>query len=363
MRFLKISLCILFLVVGIGLLAAACLILFLDPNRLKPVLIEQVRNQTGYVLAIDGELGWSFYPRIGIDISHMTLQSPGKVESFVDLTDFMVATDLMELLRGREKLEGDVYAEELSFANLHAQQVSANIRWENKTLTVGALKGSLYSGSVAGEMHGGDFAVNPRWDWDFKFDHIKIEDLLKDLEPANKIVITGLGMLKFQASTAGKQRVEVFNNLNGTLTFSLNTGTIQGIDMNHLVRTADALLNNEPLPPADLVSQTAFNSLTGTALIKNGIASSNNLLLLSPTFITRGQGTVTLLSKEIQFTLGIKPQQDLRTQWEIPLDITGTLDKPEINLDMAEIGKLLAKEGLKKIKEKAGSFLNSILSK
>ncbi len=63
MKFLKILVSVLLLIVFVGVLAVVCLYIFIDPNKLKPVIIEEVKNQAGYDLNIEGNLSWSFIPQ------------------------------------------------------------------------------------------------------------------------------------------------------------------------------------------------------------------------------------------------------------------------------------------------------------
>ena len=68
MKWLKISFSILVLLVLISVLAIGSFLFFMDPNKLKPVIIEETKKRTGYQLAIDGVLSWSFYPNLAIKI-------------------------------------------------------------------------------------------------------------------------------------------------------------------------------------------------------------------------------------------------------------------------------------------------------
>ena len=100
---------------------------------------------------------------------------------------------------------------------------------------------------------------------------------------------------------------------------------------------------------------------------------SQNLLLTSPTFTTQGQGSISLIDQTINLQLQVKPQQSLKSQWQIPVLVTGTLVNPQVNLDTTNINKLLTQEQIKKvtthveeqvkkhISDKAGKFLQQLL--
>jgi AsmA protein len=102
---LKKTLKILGLVVG-GLLAlfivlAVALTLLFDPNDYKDGIIKAVKDQTGRELRIEGKLGWSFFPWIGIETGKLELNNaPGfGPEPFARLDGAGAKVKLLPLLR------------------------------------------------------------------------------------------------------------------------------------------------------------------------------------------------------------------------------------------------------------------------
>ena len=69
----------------------------------------------------------------------------------------------------------------------------------------------------------------------------------------------------------------------------------------------------------------------------------------------------------------IKSQEALRTQWTIPVLVTGSIANPNVRLDMTEIQKVIASQEIvkvkakvsnqiqKHIKGKAGEFLQKLI--
>ncbi|MBD0787113.1 AsmA family protein [Vibrio sp. Y2-5] len=62
------------LVVVLG--AVAALVLFVNPNQFKPLIVEQTKKQTGLDLMIEGDIGWKFFPSIGFEIGKTELKNP-----------------------------------------------------------------------------------------------------------------------------------------------------------------------------------------------------------------------------------------------------------------------------------------------
>lgn len=50
------------------LIAILALVVFVNPNQFKPLIIEQAKAQTGFDLIIEGDISWSFFPHLGFAI-------------------------------------------------------------------------------------------------------------------------------------------------------------------------------------------------------------------------------------------------------------------------------------------------------
>lgn len=68
-------------ILGMVMVAAVIFVTtFLDPEDLKPRLIEVVREQSGLELELDGPLSWSFYPRLGVSVDSAEARLPGQTQ-------------------------------------------------------------------------------------------------------------------------------------------------------------------------------------------------------------------------------------------------------------------------------------------
>ncbi|EKO3536713.1 AsmA family protein [Vibrio fluvialis] len=62
------------LIVVLGAIAA--LVILVNPNQFKPLLVEQTKKQTGLDLVIEGDIGWQFFPSIGFELGKTELKNP-----------------------------------------------------------------------------------------------------------------------------------------------------------------------------------------------------------------------------------------------------------------------------------------------
>lgn len=373
MKFLRILLSVVILFIAVVLVGMGCLIYFVDPNNLRPVIVKAVEIKTGYHVTIDDQLSWSFYPQFSVKIKQLSISTSKQTPPFADLSDVKIATNLSQLLKRDEKLTGKVYVKTLRLFKLRAQNANIGLQWKDKTLKFNPITASLYNGSFAGVCEGSEFSTTPKWLLSARLHGIQMKPLLDDVNPNNKIKLSGQSRITLQAVTKGKNSSEIINNFNGIADFALDNGEIEGIDLNYFIKTADALLNKQPLPEPVDIQRTSFESLTGSSVILSGRVNTNNLLLISSAFTTKGQGYLDLLHQTINLKLQIASQQSIKAKWKIPIIIEGGLSHPMVRLNTSAIGKFIMEQEIEQAKEKvrthiqehvrgaAGEFLQKLL--
>src|SRR6266851_3288427 len=73
----------------------------LDPNKYKPEIVAAVKDRTGRALAIEGNLGLSFFPSIGIAVGRVSLSEPGSSRIFARVEQAKISLALWPLLSKR----------------------------------------------------------------------------------------------------------------------------------------------------------------------------------------------------------------------------------------------------------------------
>jgi uncharacterized protein involved in outer membrane biogenesis len=365
-KLLRIIISIVVLMIFVCIVGISALIMFINPNKLKPIIAAEIKTQTGYEAIIDGSFSWSFYPKVGVTVEHIALLVPKQPTPFIDLHNVIFVAELRQLLQGKQKLRGDIYISDVKLLNVHAQDAHVGLHWQNKTLLLQPIIAKLYDGSLEGIAHGRALSSGaPQWDWDMHLTHIQLHPFFQDINGVNaKLKISGIGQITLHGTVQGKTREQIVSSMRGSSTFTLQNGVVEGLDLNYLLRSADALINKQPIPPiATATNETAFDRLQGTANIVGGVASTSDLLLTSPAFMINGSGRINLLSQIMNLQLRMTPQKDARTQWIIPILVTGDLTHPDAQLDMTELNIILAKISLEKIKDKAIESIEKIKTK
>ena len=182
---------------------------------------------------------------------------------------------------------------------------------------------------------------------------VQLKPLLHDVNGADsKLKMSGVGDVKLIVNTEGMTREQLYSHLNGVVDFGLNDGVVEGLDLNYLVQTANELLNGHAISMPTHIEETQFEHLTGTMMIKNGVAHTDNLLLLSQAFITKGEGNINLLKQSMHFQLLVTPMKKDKIQWNVPVLVTGDLHHPSIRVDVSALQTELVKNKLEKVKSK-----------
>ena len=154
-RPIKIVLMVCVALLAIVLLPLLALVLLVDPNSFKPQVVAAVKQQTGREFRIDGELGWSFYPVLGIELGRTEL---GNARGFGEqpmlaAERVAVGVELLPLIDGEQ---GPQARDEVSGAVEDARPD----RWGERVIEViekpsrrSLMEYLLFAGEHAGQTH------------------------------------------------------------------------------------------------------------------------------------------------------------------------------------------------------------------
>lgn len=354
------SLFTLVLVTCVGMLGI--LVYVIDLNDLKPLITKHIAQQSGYQIQIDGPLTWSLLPTLTLHAGHIRLSAPNRNTPFLDALEVDLKTSPATLLGISPAAEATLLFSHARLIKMNLQKVTVKARWQDGMLTLNPIHAFLYQGELHGTAIGQSFNSIPKWQWNMEASNVEVKSFLQDINgDESKISIGGRGQLQLQAESQGRHQEELVSQLNGTGNFSLLNGALGGIDLNYLIHSANAFINQSDQMKLDNQHQTFFNKLSGSFLISNGEAETNNLLMLADAFATKAKGTVGLLSRNLNFELKVKALPAGKIDWRIPVLVDGTLEHPNIRLDTMEIQKLLASDKIDNLKEKAADQIQKHL--
>lgn len=154
--------------------------------------------------------------------------------------------------------------------------------------------------------------------------------VLRDLAGFDKLA--GKGTLQSNFTSKGNSVTALKKSLKGKASLSLQNGRIEGFDLAQYVRD----LTGNIVPGIDTGTNgkpmTAYDEMSGTWNINNGIASNKDFLLRGKFFRVRAAGTIDLVEESLR--LRVAPNL-FSGDWTFapPLRVTGSLSKPKISLD------------------------------
>ncbi len=156
-----------FKIIGVTLAAAILLALtaiillltLVNPNQLKPLIIEQVKARTGRDLILDGSITWKFFPYLGIKIGHMALGNPDGFpqKTFAEIDNGTAGIALLPLLHGTLQSDGIF----LKGMKLHLiKNAAGQINWQFHPTAASTTANSGETASSARNSRRFNFAIS-----------------------------------------------------------------------------------------------------------------------------------------------------------------------------------------------------------
>jgi AsmA protein len=156
--------------------------------------------------------------------------------------------------------------------------------------------------------------------------------------------VAGKGNANAQLTASGNTDVAMFKSLAGKIDFDIKDGAINGVDLWYEIRRALALFKQQSAPTRESgTPKTAFNALSGSAVVDNGVLRNDDLLADMTYLKAKGKGTLALESQAIDYRLTTEVYKlpaneeaqlaDLKAA-EIPVTITGTLADMKVRPDV-----------------------------
>jgi AsmA protein len=127
--------------------------------------------------------------------------------------------------------------------------------------------------------------------------------LLRDA--ANQDLLEGRGNVTLDVTTAGTTVTALKKALGGTANLALKDGAVKGVDIPGAIRTAQAALGSKRAleQQAQGGKKTDFTELTGSFVIKNGVAHNDDLQGKSPLLRLGGAGDIDIGAGAMNYTV------------------------------------------------------------
>src|SRR5690554_1200675 len=103
----KILITLIILLVAIPIAGLVAINFLIDPNDLKPIIVDKAREATGGELTINGDIGWSFFPSVGLSVSDLHFTTAKNTDSpMMTLKTAHFSVELLPLFKGQANVGG-----------------------------------------------------------------------------------------------------------------------------------------------------------------------------------------------------------------------------------------------------------------
>ena len=284
-----------------------------------------------------------------------------EVESDGDAGDVAEDDSLpLDMLRSLD-LRGTLAANSVKVSDLRLSDLKSTVSARNGRISLEPMSASLYGGQVSGLVALDASGKQARLSINQTMKGVQAVSLLTDFAEMDNI--EGLMNARFTGTGRGNSTTALIESLTADVSFDLQDGLVKDMDIWHEIRRARALLRRKAPPPAPSPQQTEIKTMSLKGRIADSVFSSDQIVAEIPFLQLTGSGALGLIEQNLDFRFRAKvietpvfeDGEDLEdlTGLSIPVDIEGTMDDPEIGVDLADLAKDAAvKEAKEKLFEK-----------
>lgn len=277
------------------------------------------------------------------------------------------ANDELPLSTLRElNLDGDIRIGSLFVSGLTLNDVALGMNADQGLITLTPVQARLYQGTYSGTLSLDARSNIPAFSMQSSFQNISVAPLSTDFIGAS--YLSGIGTINLDLNAQGRDTQTLISNLNGTADLNLNEGIFQGADVGAILSQLETMLRSRRLINVNRGEQTAFDKLSASIQISNGIARSNDLLIQSPGFNVSGRGILANLQNEsLNFdllatvnpaTATLESQEYDIGGYSLPINCSGNMSSPRC---LPDINSIFSAAVTNVIQEGVGSLLNRVL--
>ncbi|BBB14911.1 uncharacterized protein RVIR1_03970 [Candidatus Rickettsiella viridis] len=255
-------------------------------------------------------------------------------------------------------LSGVIASYQLKAGQFTIQRLQSPFQFKNNILSLNPITGDLYHGNYQGNLTLDLRTATPQLVMQSQLNQINIQSLFQEFASKSQIQLVGLANLSGKFFTNGSDADSLTKNLHGKGQFSVDNGSIKGINVSYWVALGRALLKHQPSPTADS-PDTPFDKFTGTFSIDKGIITNNDLNISSGRLRISGQGSLNLPQQQMNYELNAQPvlSDGSPEGIAIPIRISGPFNQLHITPILDKLSINIFKE---KFKGKLQEQLNKL---
>ena len=269
---------------------------------------------------------------------------------------------LPEAMLRKLNLDGSLKLNSLTVADFLFEQPALSVHAASGRQRV-QLGSGFYQGTI--DMTSNlDVRSNPKMAASADLDNVSLAALAARLPELASL--QGQVNANMNVTTEGQYASVLTKNLNGEISFNVDQGAFKGTNFDHLLCQAIASVRKKSLQQTDdWGTTTDFTNLSGTLVIRNGVATNDNLIAALANMNLKGDGHVNLVERKLDYHLGLTipggqaPGNDpacevneefANVTW--PVQCFGELGELKCGIDLERMVKTVAEITQNRLKQK-----------
>lgn len=245
----------------------------------------------------------------------------------------------------RLRANGSVKIGELVLQKMRVNDLAFQLKAADRKLVLEPLDATIYEGRLSGraeiDTNLSDGRRAPAFRLQQRLSNMNITPLFADLFKTERF--SGRGHLDLDLAAVGNKLTDLRRTAGGNIKAQLNAGSIQGIDIEALVRAAASQLQQTDSKPKPILnSHTAFSALRANLVVRHGIITNNDLNIATRDLQLSGAGFMDLPAGNMDYTIKAKtrsqaPELKKLAGLTLPIQLVGPLNAPEYKVDYADL--------------------------
>ncbi|MEQ1653534.1 MAG: AsmA family protein [Hyphomicrobium sp.] len=279
-------------------------------------------------------------PASGDAIENLLNEPKAKVYGYEQRSGWSSEPFNMALL-GVADTDAKLQVGRLLFNNIKVGQSSLTVALKNRILKTSFDEVQMYEGHGKGFLNVDATGKAANIGANFALDGLAALPFLKDA--AAMEWVSGTAKVGLQLAATGASQLQLVQALNGKADVKFNNGAIVGFNLPGAIRgISQGKFSGLKKAPTE---KTDFSELGASFNIVNGVAQNQDLSMVSPLLRVTGAGAAQIPARTVDYTVKPKIVASLEGQQgaqalnglEIPVRITGSWDKPNIEPDLKGI--------------------------
>lgn len=273
-------------------------------------------------------------------------------------------------------LDLELQMQELKIQRLPLHQLQLKLDAGKGVLRLARLSADLFAGQldINAKLDAGK--PQPALEFAGKVNSVPVQEIIRALEL--EVPLSGLLNLDTQLRSSGNSERELVAALNGKGSFKVVEGQLEGINVDHYLCSAIAVLNRKTMTNKISRADTSFTALAGSYQVKNGVLENNDLSVAVPGLHNTGKGRLDLNVLGLDYAIGARLLGDTRPMpdpacsineryvgLEFPLVCRGSLTPQgalSCKVDGDGLGKIVARLAGDKLTDKLDEKLGEKVS-